>query len=101
MAVGQKYRVDRCDLVMEALKPKLGARINLDGMTLDDYMDARPRPPITRIGKVQARIGVGNKGYPLGRPTAEYGDFHTPKGACPFAAGKHRRLRPSQETKNY
>jgi hypothetical protein len=44
---------------------------------------------------------VGNEGYPLGRPTAEYGDFHTPKGACPFAAGKHRRLRPGPETQNY
>jgi hypothetical protein len=44
---------------------------------------------------------VGNEGYPLGRPTAEYGDFHTPKGACPFAAGKHPRLRPNRETQNY
>ena len=101
MAVGQKNRVDALDLVMETLEAKLGACIDLDGMTFNHDMDARARPPIARIGAVQARIRVGNEGYPLGRPTAEYGDFHTPKGACPFAAGKHRRLRPGPETQNY
>jgi hypothetical protein len=101
MAVGQKYRVDVIDLVMEALEPKLRACIDLDGVTFNNHMDACTRPPVTRVGAVQACIRVGNKGYPLGRPTAEYGDFHTPKGACPFAAGKHPRLRPDREAKNY
>ena len=86
---------------MEALEPKLRACIDLDGVTFNDHMDARTRPPVTRVGAVQARIRVGNEGHPLGRPTAEYGDFHTPKGACPFAAGKHPRLRSNLGTKNY
>lgn len=101
MTVGQKHCVDVLDLVMEALEPKLRARINLDGVTFNDHVDTCTCTPVTRVGAFQACIRVGNEGYPLGRPTAEYGDFHTPKGACPFAAGKHRRLRPDREAKNY